>query len=463
MAVNQPIAEGTYRVSDLCEELKLFLGEAFPEVWVQGEAQRVNRSRAGHVYFELVEKGHDHTIAAKLEAVIWARDMRFVDAQMKRAGVVLEDGVELRLFGGMDFYPPQGRTQLRVSRVDPDFLLGRVERQRRETLRRLAEQGLIERNRQLSLSPVPTRLALVTSVGSAAYHDFISTLEESGWRFQLEVVDTVVQGAGAAAAVATALTTADTLDVDAVVLIRGGGARSDLHAFDTLELATAIATCRRPVIVGLGHQIDESVADQVAHTSTKTPTGAAMFLVDQVNAVNSRVVELTRRIAVAASARVERDGRRLAHAGLRASRGLERISAAGSRLSEIQSRLQRTSARRVTDGMLRWQQLGRRLAPAASRRIAVSERDVRRLVRGIITASSGRVRVAGKQLGSYERLTAQLAPERLLARGFSIVRTDEGVTVRSQKQVEIGDRLVVRLIDGSLRTQVESKETENER
>ncbi len=459
----ETVVEGTYRVSELCKELKLFVGEAYPRVWVQGEVQKLSRSRAGHVYLELVEKGEGDDIQGKLDAVIWASDMRLVDAQLRRAGVDLAEGIELRVLGAMDLYPPQGRLQLRVRRVDPEFLLGRVERQRRETLHELTRRGLIDRNRGIPLSQVPTRIALVTSVDSAAYHDFITTLAESGWHFRVEVFDSAVQGASAPKAVASALTMAGACDVDAVVLVRGGGARSDLQAFDTLELATAIARCPRPVIVGLGHQIDESVADRVAHTSAKTPTGAATLLVDRVNATNARVVDIVRRIAGAASTRVERVGRRLARAGLRASRGLERISAAGSRLNESRTRLHRAAARRLADGAAHWQQVADRLAPAASRRITTSVRETHRLLRSIVAASRSRARESRRQLDGYARLTAQLAPERLLARGFSIVRTEQGVAVRSQQQIEVGDRLMVRLIDGRLQTLVEGKEIEHER
>lgn len=460
--MRQTVAEGTYRVSELCEELKLFVGEAFPRLWVQGEVQRLNRSRAGHVYFELVEKGDGQDIRAKLDAVIWASDMRLVDAQLRRAGVTLEDGVELRLLGGMDLYPPQGRLQLRVRRVDPDFLLGRVERQRRETLRQLVEKGLVDRNRQRPLPAVPLRLALVTSVASAAYHDFVTTLAESGWGFTVQVVDTVVQGSDAPAAVASALDRAGRTGVDAVVLVRGGGARSDLHAFDTTPIAMAIATCPLPVIVGLGHQIDVSVSDQVAHTSTKTPTGAASFLVERVDAANAARVEVGQRIVTAARNRVEREGRRLARSGLRVTRSLERITGARGRLRDLTVRLRLAGRRRLDGGHERWKRVCDRLPAAGNRRVVAGSEQLRQVARRLVVGCTGRTRTARRQLEAQERLVVQLSPQRLLERGFSIARTAAGVVVRSQTQLELGDRLLTRLADGTVGSRVEDKEEQDE-
>lgn len=460
--MNQPIHEGTYRVSELCEELKLFVGEAFPRVWVQGEVQRLKRSRAGHVYFELVEKGGGQDILARLDAVIWASDMRLVDAQLRRAGVVLEDGVELRLLGGMDLYPPQGRLQLRVKRVDPDFLLGQVERQRRETLRRLVEQGLVDRNRNLRLPAVPLRLALVTSAGSAAYHDFLTTLGESGWGFVVLVFDTVVQGVDAPRAVASALERAGRATVDVVVVIRGGGSRSDLHAFDTPPIATAIARCPRPVIVGLGHQIDVSVSDQVAHTSAKTPTGAASFLVERVDAAEAARLEVARRIVTAAGSRIETEGRRLNRDGLRVNRGLERVVSAHGRLRDLAVRLRLGTDRRLERSRDRWREIGLRLPRTGRRRIAVESTSIDRLTRSLVAGSTSRIRDAGRQLEAEARLVAQLSPVRLLERGFSITRSADGGVVRSQAQVDIGDRLVTSLADGTVHSKVEVKEADEQ-
>lgn len=455
--MNQPIHEGTYRVSELCEELKLFVGEAFPRVWVQGEAQRINRSRAGHVYFELVENGEGDNVTAKLDAVIWASDMRLIGVQLRRAGAVLEDGVELRLLAALDFYPPQGRLQLRVRRVDPEFLLGRIERQRREALRHLAHRGLVDRNRELELAEVPLCLALVTSVGSAAYHDFLTTLRESGWGFQISAFDTVVQGAAAPESVAAALAAAGKSEVDAVVLVRGGGARSDLHAFDTLPLASAIATCPKPVIVGLGHQIDVSVSDRVAHTSAKTPTEAASFLVQRVDGAAARLAELTRRLATAASGRVERQARVLARHGLRITRSLERVSASNRRLQNLETKLHLAAEQRLKLGRYRLSRTAQAIPGTCRRRIAAGDEHLRRVTKSVAAGAAGRIRVVQRQLDGHARLISELAPERLLARGFSVTRKADGSLLRSLGQVTVDERLVTRLRDGRVHSRVEEK------
>ena len=146
----------------------------------------------------------------------------------------------------------------------------------------LAADGLLDRNARLTLAPVPLRVGLITSHGSAAYHDFVQELETSGYAWQVGVVDVRVQGAAASRRIVWALHELARLQVDVVVLVRGGGSRADLCPFDTEQVAREIAAMSVPVLTGVGHEVDRSVADEVAHTACKTPTACAQILVDQV-------------------------------------------------------------------------------------------------------------------------------------------------------------------------------------
>ncbi|HEY0782049.1 MAG TPA: exodeoxyribonuclease VII large subunit, partial [Thermoanaerobaculia bacterium] len=279
-----PLFEPTYSVSQLCGEVRDFLAEAFPAVWVVGEAQRVRPSQRGHLYFELVEKGERDEIVGKLEAVIWKMDFQKVRRLLAASGQELQDGLQIRVRGSLDFYAPAGRLQLCVREVDPAFGLGLLERRRRETLAALTAAGLLERNRALPLPDLPLRIALITSHGSAAYHDFLSGLRDSGYGFRVLFVHASVQGKEAERDVVSALAAlaGRAATIDLAVLIRGGGARSDLAVFDSRAIAEAIARAPFPVLTGLGHEIDTSIADLVAHTAVKTPTKAAELLVERV-------------------------------------------------------------------------------------------------------------------------------------------------------------------------------------
>ncbi len=404
--------EPTLTVSELAGQIAALLEEVFPPVWVTGEVQRARPSARGHLYFELVEKGQGDDVVAKLDAVIWRSDHERIRRELAATGQALVEGVELRALAQLSFYPPSGRLQIVVRQVDPSFSLGQLERRRRELLAELTASGLAERNRALAFPDLPLDVALVTSEGSAAYHDFLHTLGESPYGFRVVFVHSAVQGKEAERQLVSALEAAGRLAVDCVVLIRGGGSRSDLAVFDSRAVALAVATCPLPVVTGLGHEIDLSIVDQVAHTAVKTPTKAAELLVDR---------------AAQAEAALDTLGRELARvARVPLAEGREALSRLSSRLS--------LCGRRVTAAALRLSALGRALGPAAR----------------------GRLRTAELILGGLERLSRGLAPERILARGFSITRSAEGRAIRRPEEVAAGERITSETAGGTLASRVEA-------
>ncbi|HRC87722.1 MAG TPA: exodeoxyribonuclease VII large subunit, partial [Thermoanaerobaculia bacterium] len=290
----------TYSVSELAAEIGAVLADSFPPLWVVGEVQRVRPSQRGHLYFELIEKGQGESILAKLDAVLWRSDHERVRSVLAAQGLAIVEGVEIRLRASVDFYGPAGRLQLVVREVDPLFFLGQLERRRRELLAELASAGLLERNRELPLPELPLTVGLVTSEGSAAYHDFLTTLAESGYGFRVLFVHSAVQGKGAEQELVSALELAGSLPLDCLVLVRGGGSRSDLAVFDSREVARAVALCPVPVVTGLGHEIDQAIADRVAHTAVKTPTKAAELLVARVAEAEAELDARRRDLAQAA-------------------------------------------------------------------------------------------------------------------------------------------------------------------
>ena len=278
----------TYSVAELAEEIRTFLAEAYASVWVVGEVERVRRSQRGHLYFELVEKGVGDRIVGKLDGVVWRSQYQRLRRRLRRSGQEIVNGLTMRCRARVDFYPEGGRLQLIVEDVDPLFTLGLLERRRRETLAALEAAGLLARNRGLALPEVPLEVGLVTSEGSAAYHDFLTGLAESGYGFRVSFVHAAMQGGEAEREVPAALERLGRLGLDVVVLVRGGGSRVDLAAFDSRRIAEAIAGSRWPVLTGLGHEIDRAIADAVSHTAFKTPTKVAEFLVEKVRGADLR-------------------------------------------------------------------------------------------------------------------------------------------------------------------------------
>ncbi len=396
-------------------EVKDLLAEAFASVWVVGEVQRFRPSAAGHQYFDLVEKGEGGArdqVVGVLSAVIWKGEYLRLRPVLESAGERLADGLRIRCRVSVDFYPPGGRLQVQIREIDSAFTLGDLAKRRQETLQALAEAGLMERNRALPLPALPLAIALVTSTGSAAYHDFLATLRESGYAFRVLVVHSAVQGAEAERSLPGALALAAGAACDCIVLIRGGGSKSDLAVFDSQAVAEAIARAAKPVLTGLGHEIDESVADLVAHQSFKTPTKVAEELVARIAGAELAVARLREQLMRQARLAVAEAGGRLARAERRAV-------AARARLAQVSHRLVALAE--------------------ALRRVALH-----------------RLRTADLQLAGWSRLIGELSPARTLRRGFSITRDAAGALLRDPAAVSPGTVIESELALGLLCSRVEA-------
>ncbi|MFL6242013.1 MAG: exodeoxyribonuclease VII large subunit, partial [Acidimicrobiia bacterium] len=318
--------EPTLSVTELNTTIRDAIRGAIPEnVWVRGEVQGFRESRAGHVYFQLVEKDERRNrVQAALDVALFRSHLMTVHAALRKVpGVELADDVEVRVKGHIDVYPPTGRLQLIMTGIDPVFTAGALAANRDRVLRQLEAEGLLRANAAHALTEVPLRIGLVTSAASAAYHDFLEELDASGFAFRVGVCDVRVQGANAPRRVVWALRRlariADAFD--AVVVVRGGGSRADLAPFDSDDVARAIAAMPVPVLTGIGHEIDRSVADEVAHTASKTPTACAQVLVERVMEFVYRLDDVSRGVVHHARSNCALALRELRDCARRARRG----------------------------------------------------------------------------------------------------------------------------------------------
>jgi len=408
----------TFSVSELAEAVSLALAQAFPtEVWVRGEIANLNRARSGHVYFSLIEPNELGRGAAASLSVALLADRKYVVNQiLKRAGgaVRMTDGVEIRLRARVDFYAPNGRLTLLMTLIDPEYTLGKLVADRDRLLRTLAAEGLLERQAALSLSPAPLHIGLVTSRGSAAEHDVLAELERSGHGFEVRTFHAQVQGNGAPETVVRALRAAHRHGCELIVLVRGGGARTDLAAFDAELLARAVAELPVPVWTGIGHEIDRSVADEVAHRAFKTPTACAAALVERIDMFLRAVDTRWAQIATLANARLDQ-----------ADVALDR--------------------RRVLAG-----QHGRTALRLAAQGIDDRRRRLRREASLVLTHAEDRLALAAAHVAAAD-------PQRALERGFSLTRrAGDGRLVRGPADVAPGDALVTRTAGGVVHSTVET-------
>lgn len=447
---------GTYTVSQLGAELKEILDHTLSAVWVAGEVRGPTVSRAGHLYFELVEKDAGDTVRGVVQAVIFRRDHQRVRRVLHRAGLEMQEGQQIRCFGGLDFYAAGGRLQFIGRDVDPLFSLGDLAQRRAETVARLEGEGLAGRNRALELAVPTLRIALLTSLGSAAEQDFSATIAASAFSLRREVFDVAVQGPTAEAEVVGALRTIErrAADFDVVVLVRGGGSKSDLVAFDSWGVASSIARCPIPVLTGLGHEIDESIADRVAHTSFKTPTAVAEELVRRVVSLDAGLDALTVRLVQATSRRLHEQDHRLTRLELRKRRAQLGLVHATRRLDRLADALLRAAARAVKHAKDRLDQEGLRTVTAAGSRIEARRNAASSLAERATRVAHQALDQKRERIEARHRWVEQLSPERTLRRGFSITRGAQGRAVRGADELEAGESLVTDLHRGSIESTV---------
>lgn len=266
--------------------VKLTLDERFAlPVWVSAEISEIKVNYSGHCYLELIEKGSEDGLpTAQARAVIWRSQFPRISARFEaETGQRLVAGIRLLAKVLVSYHELYGFS-LQITDIDPAFTLGDLERQRLQTIARLQQDGVWEMNRVLPMPEVVQRVAVVSSAQAAGYQDFCKELAKSPYRFETALFDAFMQGAAAEDSIVSALCEVANrqTDFDAVVIIRGGGSRNDLSCFDSYRLCTYVAQFPLPVVTGIGHDKDTSVADMVAHMALKTPTAVAGWLVDRM-------------------------------------------------------------------------------------------------------------------------------------------------------------------------------------
>lgn len=284
--------------------------------WVVAEISELRINQKGHCYMELVEK-ENNFIQAKIRANIWSYTYRTVSSQFEHAtGSSLKPGIKVLFNLSINFHEVYGLS-LTVNDIDPNYTIGERSRLREETIQRLQSEGLVEQNKRLELPIVPQKIAVISSDSAAGFGDFINQLNDNsrGFSFKTELFPALMQGNEAVISIRKALKEIHESQeaFDVVVLIRGGGAQADLDCFDTYELARAIALFPLPVLTGIGHERDNTVADFVAHTSLKTPTATAEFLITGMNRFDDLLHEYIYRVEKVFEGKLNIEQQKLQH------------------------------------------------------------------------------------------------------------------------------------------------------
>ena len=404
-------------LSELQRLVKTTLDERFPlPVWVAAEISEIKVNYSGHCYLELVEKGGDNGVpTAQARAVIWRNSYARIAAYFEaETGSRLAAGLRILARVTISYHELYGFS-LQITEIDASYTLGDMERQRQETIARLQQEGVWEMNRSLPMPFPVQRVAVVSSAQAAGYRDFCKEVDRSPYRIEHTLFDAFMQGAAAEESIIEALcAVADRIDeFEAVVLIRGGGSASDLNCFNAYRLCSYVAQFPLPVLTGIGHDKDTSVADMVAHTALKTPTAVAGWLVEQAAQADAQLDAAAQQLHDATVALIRR-----------CELTLQRLG------GEVAQRAYGATARESA----RLDALAQRL-PEAVQTLLQHQRQ---------------------RLESARELVESRSPQRILRLGFAVVRS-EGRAIVSADEVQPGQRLEIEVADGRLTAEVQSK------
>lgn len=458
--------ERVFRVSEINRAVRLRLEDDWPSVLIEGELSDVRRAK-GHVYFTL----NDEEEPAQLRGVMFQSDVR-------RTKAPLEDGTRIRFRGKLSLYLSRGQFQL-IARTAQTTGEGDLAAQFRRLRDKLGAEGLLDPDRKRPLPKLPRVVGVVTSRAGAALTDIVRVASQR-CPVRLVVADCRVQGDDAPATIASAFDLIERLDdLDVVIVSRGGGSAEDLWAFNDERVARAIAGCRVPVVSGVGHEVDVTIADLVADLRAATPSNAAELVVPRRETLAREVLSLERRLSQALDNQVGGLRLRLERL-LRPLHGARRvISPVRRELGQLQGRLGiaargefRERARMLLELRQRLDRQDprsiltrdrRALAAASAKlrdagRLLVERRRQRLVGLTAVLKGSGRP-VVRRSRASYAEAIARLdalSPLRVLERGYAIaLREDTGRAIRSPREVSAGDRVRVRVSGGDFPAKVE--------
>lgn len=435
-------AQDAITVSQLNRAVAGVLDRSFPLVWVRGEIGGFTRAASGHWYFQIKDA------AAQARCVMFRGRNQLV-------GFTPREGDEVELRCSVSFYEPRGEFQLNV-----EFLrrggLGRLFEEFLRLKQRLQAEGLFDAAQRRALPRLPQRIGIVTSPQAAALRDVLATLGRRAPYAQLILYPVPVQGAGAGERIATMLATASRrAEVDVLLLVRGGGSIEDLWAFNEEVVARAIRACHLPVVVGVGHESDTTIADYAADLRAATPTAAAELVAPAAEDLLAAIDALAERARRALRHRLQTLAQRLDYASRALQTPRAPIATLEARVGQLQARAVGALERRL--GESRWRlarlqgQLAQHRPRAADARLAPLAARLAGAVRSAHT----------RRLHQVETLAARLAaldPHAVLARGYAIALDESGRALTDSARLEQGQGLRVVFARGAAQTRVETVE-----
>jgi exodeoxyribonuclease VII large subunit len=402
------------------------------EYWVEAELSECRESH-GHCYMELIQKDEQTaTPIARASAKCWSSKWMLIRSGFERiTGQRLHAGMKVLLKVYAQFHETYGFSWI-VTDIDPTYTLGDMARKRQEIIHQLKAEGVFDLQKELRLPLFCQRIAVISSETAAGYGDFCNQLADNpyGFQFETHIFPAIMQGEGVEQSIIAALERIYDLPFDCVVIIRGGGATSDMSGFDTLALAENVANFPLPIITGIGHERDESILDMVSHTQVKTPTAAAAFLISHLKEVLDAINDAQERITGYTN---------------------QKLSVLKAKLSALAETLPRIFTTVKTRQEARLDTLSSRLVAAVRQGIITHQSKVNAFEERIPILLDRRLMTEKHRLQLIKEKAKSLDPTLLLRRGYSMTMKD-GRIVRDAATLRAGDEIETRLEKGTIKS-----------
>lgn len=465
-------------LSELNKQINAQLDDAFPSlIWIKAEISELNINRTGHCYLELVEL--DETtkeVLARCRATIWSYSFRMLKPFFETTtGQAFAEGIKILVNAKVEFHPVYGLS-LNIRDIDPSYTMGDMARKRREIIRQLEEDGVLDMNKELELPLVPQRIAIISSPTAAGLQDFLEQLSHNPYqiRFYTKLFPAIMQGKEAANSIMMALEQAFQYEefFDVVVIIRGGGAQVDLASFDHYELAYHITQLPIPVITGIGHDKDETAVDLVAHTKLKTPTAVAEFLVSGAAAFEQTLDEFKNRFVDIVEEQIQTEKEYLQRTlqnfklGVRqlvneennrfklTSVKLEKsvpafLSSKSQLLNRHRYLLEKAGTSHLSEQKHELDRQLNRLDFFTQRQFRIKRTSLEQVNDKLASQLNNLLKNQQKRLEHIEGKVRLVDPKNVLKRGYSLTFSN-GQLVKSVHQLQPGDELTTQLADGKV-------------
>ncbi|HNW52181.1 MAG TPA: exodeoxyribonuclease VII large subunit [Prolixibacteraceae bacterium] len=475
--------EGQLSLTELNSLIRETLQVTFPEqIWVVAEISELKVNRNGHCYLELVEKENEE-ITARARATIWSWQFRFIQPYFETTtGQALTAGIRVLVSVSVEFHEVYGYS-LNIKDIDPSYTLGDMARKRTEIIRRLTDEGIIDMNKEIPFPDVPLRIAVISSPTAAGYEDFMNQLDnnQSGYCFYTKLFPATMQGNDSANSIMSALDFIYEFEdlFDIVVIIRGGGSQLDLACFDDYNLASHIAQFPLPVLTGIGHEKDDTITDQVAHTRLKTPTAVAEFLIGKYDEAASEIEELESAFFGYVNEKLNEEKQRINHAA-RLLKPLVSSTMEKNRkqLSLLHAETKSLAREEMQQQQFRLTQMTDLLKSGCHSLFRIKNKEFRSTAQNAnykiksefnseiqkLSSSQNRLQISTRQLIDkqkdqlrlYDKTRQLVDPKSILDRGFSITLKN-GKAVKDSDELEEGEQMETIFAHGKTKSIVKNQ------